>query len=164
MKKALMALCWLVSSSLFAETEKATFGGGCFWCMEPPFESLHGVSSVVSGYSGGSIPNPTYAQVTTGETGHIEVVEVTYDPRIIDYQTLLNTFWKQIDPTDAGGQFVDRGSPYRPVIFTHSEAQQALALESKKRLATSQIFDAPIVTEILPAPVFYQAEDYNQYY
>lgn len=164
MKKALMALCWIASSSLLAETEKATFGGGCFWCMEPPFESLHGVSSVVSGYSGGSIPNPTYAQVTAGETGHIEVVEVTYDPRIIDYQTLLNTFWKQIDPTDAGGQFVDRGSPYRTVIFTHSDEQKTLALESKKRLAASQIFDAPIVTEILPAPVFYRAEDYHQDY
>ena len=164
MKKALIALCCLASSFSFAETEKATFGGGCFWCLEPPFELIHGVSSVVSGYAGGSVPNPSYAQVTSGQTGHIEVVEVTYDSRIVDYQTLLNTFWRQVDPTDAGGQFVDRGSQYRTVIFTHSESQRALALESKELLNAAQIFDAPIVTEILPAPTFYQAEDYHQDY
>ncbi|CAI8300067.1 MAG: Peptide methionine sulfoxide reductase MsrA/MsrB [Gammaproteobacteria bacterium] len=164
MKKALLTFMCLMASSSFADTEKATFGGGCFWCLEPPFESIHGVSSVVSGYAGGSVPNPTYAQVTSGQTGHIEVVEITFDPRIVDYQTLLDTFWRQVDPTDAGGQFVDRGPQYRTVIFTHSENQNALALESKDRLNKAQIFESPIVTEILPAPTFYEAEDYHQDY
>ena len=153
-----------MASTSFADTEKATFGGGCFWCLEPPFESIHGVISVVSGYAGGSVPNPTYAQVTSGQTGHIEVVEITFDPRIVDYQTLLDTFWRQVDPTDAGGQFVDRGPQYRTVIFTHSEHQNALAHESKDRLNKAQIFESPIVTEILPAPIFYEAEDYQQDY
>jgi len=164
MNKALLTFMCLMASSSFADTEKATFGGGCFWCLEPPFESIHGVSSVVSGYAGGSVPNPTYAQVTSGQTGHIEVVEITFDPRIVDYQTLLDTFWRQVDPTDAGGQFVDRGPQYRTVIFTHSENQNALALESKDRLNKAQIFESPIVTEILPAPTFYEAEDYHQDY
>jgi peptide methionine sulfoxide reductase msrA/msrB len=135
-----------------------------FGAWNPPFESIHGVSAVVSGYAGGSTSHPTYAEVTAGQTGHIEVVEVTYDPRIVDYQTLLETFWKQVDPTDAGGQFVDRGSQYRTVIFTHNEEQMALALESKRRLEQAGVFDGPIVTEILPAPTFYMAEDYHQDY
>jgi len=164
MKKALLTFMCLMASSSFADTEKATFGGGCFWCLEPPFESIHGVISVVSGYAGGSVPNPTYEQVTSGQTGHIEVVEITFDPRIVDYQTLLDTFWRQVDPTDAGGQFVDRGPQYRTVIFTHSENQNALALESKDRLNKARIFESPIVTEILPAPIFYEAEDYHQDY
>ncbi|MDC0379389.1 peptide-methionine (S)-S-oxide reductase MsrA [Litorivicinus sp.] len=164
MKHALALLCCLASSVSAADTHKATFGGGCFWCLEPPFESIHGVSAVVSGYAGGSTSDPTYAEVTAGHTGHIEVVEVTYDARIVDYQALLETFWKQVDPTDAGGQFVDRGSQYRTVIFTHNEEQMALALESKRRLEQAGLFDAPIVTEILPAPTFYMAEDYHQDY
>lgn len=164
MKNALALLCFFYTAVSVAETHKATFGGGCFWCLEPPFESIHGVSAVMSGYAGGSTNNPTYAEVTAGHTGHIEVVEVTYDPRIVDYQTLLETFWKQVDPTDAGGQFVDRGSQYRTVIFTHNEEQMALALESKQRLEQAEVFDMPIVTEILPAPTFYLAEDYHQDY
>ena len=164
MKKALAIVSFVLSGWVSAETEKATFGGGCFWCLEPSFESIHGVSSVVAGYTGGSIPNPTYAQVTSGKTGHIEVVEITYDPRIVDYQTLLDTYWKQIDPTDPGGQFVDRGPQYRSVIFTHTDEQMSLALESRGVLTDAMIFDAPIVTEILSAPTFYPAEDYHQDY
>ena len=164
MKKALAILSCVLSGWVSAETEKATFGGGCFWCLEPSFESIHGVSSVVAGYTGGSIPNPTYAQVTSGKTGHIEVVEITYDPRIVDYQTMLDTFWRQVDPTDPGGQFVDRGPQYRSVIFTHTDDQMSLALESKRRLQDAMIFDAPIVTEILPVSTFYLAEDYHQDY
>ena len=164
MKKALAIVSFVLSGWVSAETEKATFGGGCFWCLEPSFESIHGVSSVVAGYAGGSVPNPTYAQVTSGKTGHIEVVEIIYDPRIVDYQTLLDTFWKQIDPTDPGGQFVDRGPQYRSVIFTHTDEQMLLALESRSLLQDAGIFDAPIVTEILAAPTFYPAEDYHQDY
>ncbi len=164
MKKALAIVSFVLSGWVSAETEKATFGGGCFWCLEPSFESIHGVSSVVAGYTGGTIPNPTYAQVTSGKTGHVEGVEITYDPRIVDYQTLLDTYWKQIDPTDPGGQFVDRGPQYRSVIFTHTDEQMSLALESKRRLTDAMIFEAPIVTEILSAPTFYPAEGYHQDY
>ena len=164
MQKTLLLMLFMVPSWAIAETERATFGGGCFWCLEAPFESIHGVSTVVSGYTGGSTPNPTYAQVTSGQTGHVEVVEVTFDPRIVDYEMLLETFWRQIDPTDSDGQFVDRGLQYRPVIFTHSPQQLALAEESKRRLTTAKIFDAPIVTKIEPAPTFYRAEDYHQDY
>ena len=164
MNRILVVLGCLLAPWAQAVTEKATFGGGCFWCLEPPFESIHGVSSVVSGYAGGTTENPTYAEVTSGKSGHIEVVEVTFDPRIVDYQTLLNTFWKQIDPTDDAGQFVDRGPQYRPIIFTHSDQQYALAEESKRRLQAAAVFDSPIVTEILPAPTFYRAEDYHQDY
>ena len=164
MKKALAIVSLILSGWVSAETEKATFGGGCFWCLEPSFESIHGVNSVVAGYAGGSVSNPTYAQVTSGKTGHIEVVEIIYDPRIVDYQTLLDTFWKQVDPTDPGGQFVDRGPQYRSVIFTHTDEQMSLALESRSLLQDAGIFDAPIVTEILAAPTFYPAEDYHQDY
>jgi peptide methionine sulfoxide reductase msrA/msrB len=164
MKKALAIVSLILSGWVSAETEKATFGGGCFWCLEPSFESIHGVNSVIAGYAGGSVSNPTYAQVTSGKTGHIEVVEIIYDPRIVDYQTLLDTFWKQVDPTDPGGQFVDRGPQYRSVIFTHTDEQMLLALESRSLLQDAGIFDAPIVTEILAAPTFYPAEDYHQDY
>ena len=164
MKKALAIVSLILSGWVSAETEKATFGGGCFWCLEPSFESIHGVNSVVAGYAGGSVSNPTYAQVTSGKTGHIEVVEIIYDPRIVDYQTLLDTFWKQVDPTDPGGQFVDRGPQYRSAIFTHTDEQMLLALESRRLLQDAGIFDAPIVTEILAAPTFYPAEDYHQDY
>ena len=164
MKKALAIVSLILSGWASAETERATFGGGCFWCLEPSFESIHGVSSVVAGYAGGTISNPTYAQVTSGKTGHIEVVEITFDPRIVDYQSLLDKFWKQIDPTDPGGQFVDRGPQYRSVIFTHTDKQMSLALESRRRLQEATIFDAPIVTEIVSASTFYPAEDYHQDY
>ncbi len=144
--------------------EKATFAGGCFWCMTPPFEKLDGVKEVVSGYTGGHTVNPTYEEVTSETTGHLESVEVIYDPSKIGYEKLLDVFWRQINPTDAGGQFVDRGPSYKTAIFYHSEEQKRLAEESKKKLAESGHFDKPIVTEILPAGTFYRAEDYHQDY
>ena len=144
--------------------EKATFAGGCFWCMEPPFEKLDGVREVISGYTGGSKVNPTYEEVSAGATGHLESVEVIFDPSVISYDKLLDVFWKNIDPTDPGGQFVDRGGQYRSAIFFHSEEQKKLAETSKQKLAASGIFHKPIVTEIIPAATFYKAEDYHQDY
>jgi peptide methionine sulfoxide reductase msrA/msrB len=156
----------LIQSGLAAETrlEKATFAGGCFWCMEHPFDSLQGVTAVVAGYTGGHKANPTYHEVCTGKTGHFEAVEVTYDPSKIGYQDLLDVFWKQIDPTDAGGQFVDRGSQYQTAIFYHNEEQKRLAEASRAELAKSGRYDKPIVTEIIKAGPFYEAEDYHQDY
>ncbi len=147
-----------------AKLEKATFAGGCFWCMEPPFEKLPGVVSVTSGYTGGTVANPTYEQVSSGRTGHLEAVEVVYDPAKISYGRLLDVFWRQIDPTDAGGQFVDRGDQYRSMIFYHTPEQRALAERSKQALAGSGTFDLPIVTGIVPAGKFYRAEEYHQDY
>ena len=149
-----------------AETklEKATFAGGCFWCMEPPFEKLDGVIEVISGYTGGSKENPTYEEVSAGGTGHVEAVQITYDPTKITYSDLLDVFWRQIDPTDPNGQFVDRGSQYRSVIFYHDEEQKRLADQSKEALDKSGRYDKPIVTEIVEASVFYEAEDYHQDY
>ncbi|HUI44520.1 MAG TPA: peptide-methionine (S)-S-oxide reductase MsrA [Nitrospirota bacterium] len=144
--------------------EKATFAGGCFWCMTPPFEKLDGVKEVVSGYTGGHIVNPTYQDVTSETTGHLESVEITYDPAKVSYKKLLDVFWKQIDPTDDGGQFVDRGPSYKSAIFYHSEEQKRLAEESKKDLERSGRFNKPIVTEIRPAGPFYRAEEYHQDY
>jgi peptide methionine sulfoxide reductase msrA/msrB len=144
--------------------EKATFAGGCFWCMESPFEKLHGVKEVISGYTGGHKKTPTYKEVSSGTTGHLESVEITFDPSVISYDNLLDVFWRQIDPTDAGGQFVDRGGQYRSAIFYHSAEQKRLAEMSKRKLAASGIFHKPIVTEILPATTFYKAEDYHQDY
>ncbi len=144
--------------------EKATFAGGCFWCMEPPFEKLDGVKEVISGYTGGNIANPTYKQVSAGKTGHLESVQITYDPKKISYNELLDVFWRQINPTDAGGQFVDRGEQYRSAIFYHNEKQKQLAELSKNTLENLNIFGSPIVTEILPASEFYPAEDYHQDY
>ena len=142
----------------------ATFAGGCFWCMEPPFEKLDGVYSVVSGYTGGSEVDPSYEQVSSGQTGHAEAVEVRYDPNKVDYATLLHAFWRSIDPTDPGGQFGDRGRQYRAAIFYHDETQRELAESSTKELAASGPFDAPIVTEIVAAGPFYAAEEYHQDY
>jgi peptide methionine sulfoxide reductase msrA/msrB len=147
-----------------ARIEKATFAGGCFWCMEPPFEKIDGVKEVISGYTGGRKENPTYEEVSSGGTGHVEAVEVIYEPQKVSYQKLLDVFWRQIDPTDAGGQFVDRGAQYRTAIFYHSEEQKRLAEESKKALEKSGRFTKPVVTEILPASKFYRAEDYHQDY
>jgi peptide methionine sulfoxide reductase msrA/msrB len=144
--------------------EKATFAGGCFWCMVPPFEKLDGVKEVVSGYTGGHKVNPTYEEVSAGGTGHVEAIEVTYDPAKVTYEKLLGVFWRQINPTDAGGQFVDRGSQYVSVIFYHNEEQKRLAEKSKKELEQSEHFDKPIVTEIRPAGPFYRAEEYHQDY
>jgi len=140
----------------------ATFAGGCFWCMEPPFEKLDGVYAVVSGYSGGPEVDPTYPQVSSGRTGHAEAVQVSYDPEVVDYRRLLDVFWRQIDPTDAGGQFADRGRQYRTAVFYHDEEQRTLAEQTKKDLSEDGPFDAPIVTEVLPAGPFYAAEEYHQ--
>ncbi|WP_454190057.1 peptide-methionine (S)-S-oxide reductase MsrA [Paenibacillus sp. Marseille-Q7038] len=144
--------------------EKATFAGGCFWCMVTPFEELPGIHGIVSGYMGGSVTNPTYEEVKKGTTGHYEVVQITFDPELFPYEKLLELYWPQIDPTDPDGQFHDRGSQYRTAIFYHNERQQELALQSKKEVADSGRFDKPIVTEILPAETFYPAEDYHQDY
>jgi len=144
--------------------EKATFAGGCFWCMEPPYEKLDGVIQVVSGYTGGQKANPTYEEVSSETTGHMESIEITYDPAKVSYEKLLDVFWRQINPTDAGGQFVDRGPSYKSAIFYHNEKQKRLAEESKRRLGESKRFDKPIVTEIRPAMPFYRAEDYHQDY
>lgn len=144
--------------------EKATFAGGCFWCMVTPFEELPGIHGIVSGYMGGSVTNPTYEEVKKGTTGHYEVVQITFDPDVFPYEKLLELYWPQIDPTDPDGQFHDRGSQYRTAIFYHNERQKELALQSKKEVADSGRFDKPIVTEILPAETFYPAEDYHQDY
>ena len=144
--------------------EVATFAGGCFWCMVNPFDKQPGVIKVISGYTGGSVENPTYEQVCSGTTGHYEAVEITFDPAVISYEQLLQSFWRQIDPTDAGGQFADRGQSYAPAIFYHSEEQRRIAQESKEELERSGRFDKPIATAILPAVTFYPAEEYHQDY
>ena len=142
----------------------ATFAGGCFWCMEPPFEKLEGVAEVISGYTGGRIKDPTYAQVSSGMTKHLEAVQIRYDQTKITYEDLLDVFWRQIDPTDDGGQFADRGLQYRTAIFYHDDDQRDLALESRNALEDSGKFDAPIATEIRKAGPFYAAEEYHQDY
>lgn len=146
------------------EPAKATFAGGCFWCMEPPFASLPGVISVTSGYTGGHKANPTYEEVSAGGTGHAEAVEIVYDPAQIGYARLLEIFWHNIDPLDAGGQFCDRGQQYRPAIFYHGDEQKRLAEESKQALEQSGRFQQPVVVAIEPASTFYPAEDYHQDY
>ena len=147
-----------------ATTERAILAGGCFWCMEHPFEKLPAVRSVTSGYTAGSEENPTYQQVSAGGTGHTEAVEIIFDPAKTSYQQLLEVFWRQIDPTDAGGQFVDRGSQYRSGIYFLDTAQQQSAEESKQRLTESGRFSSPLVTEIVAAGTFYPAEEYHQDY
>ena len=145
-------------------TAKATFAGGCFWCMEPPFENLPGVRSVTSGYTGGWVKDPTYEQVSAGTTGHAEAIEVVYDPGKIGYDQLLDVFWKQIDPTTPNAQFCDQGSQYRSAIFHHDEDQRRRAEASRDALARSGRFSKPIVTEITAASRFYPAEEYHQGY
>lgn len=140
----------------------ATFAGGCFWCMEHPFEKLDGVSQVISGYAGGKEKDPKYEDVARGKTGHAEAVQITYDPTNVSYEKLLGVFWKQIDPTDASGQFVDRGSQYRTAIFYHDEEQKKQAEESKESLEMCGLYDKPIVTEIVPYKEFFPAEEYHQ--
>jgi len=172
MKTTIEALILVAALSLFIplagkgnareQHRLATFAGGCFWCMEPPFEKLAGVLSVTSGYMGGHLPDPTYENYAQG--GHVEVVQVAYDPAVITYQDLLEVFWRQIDPTDGGGQFVDRGHAYISAIFYHDDEQKRLAEESRRNLEKSGRFEAPIVTEILPASRFYPAEEYHQDY
>lgn len=154
----------MMLSPISAQNSIATFAGGCFWCMEPPFEKLDGVTAVHSGYTGGHVKDPTYEQVCSGKTGHAEAIEVHFDPQKINYPQLLEVFWHSIDPTDKGGQFADRGNQYRTAIFYHDEHQKKQAEESKKELDSAHTFKKPVVTEIVPATVFYRAEKYHQDY
>ena len=144
--------------------EKATFAGGCFWCMEPPYDGLEGVVSVASGYTGGQKKNPTYEEVSAGTTGHAEAVQIVYDPKKITYTKLLDIFWRNIDPLAKDRQFCDTGSQYRSAIFYHNEEQKRLAEASKKALEQSKRFKGPIYTEIVDASQFYPAEEYHQKY
>ncbi|MBN2493781.1 MAG: peptide-methionine (S)-S-oxide reductase MsrA [Deltaproteobacteria bacterium] len=144
--------------------EKATFAGGCFWCMEAAFAKIDGVRSVTPGYTGGREESPSYERVCSGETGHLEAVQIVFDPDAISYQALLDVFWRQIDPTDADGQFADRGSQYRTAIFYHGEAQRLAAERSRRSLAESGIFDRPIATRILALERFHPAEEYHRAY
>jgi peptide-methionine (S)-S-oxide reductase len=147
-----------------ANASTAIFAGGCFWCMEKPFDDLPGVIATTSGYTGGTKPNPTYREVSSGNTGHAEAVLVTYDPKQVSYDKLLSVFWKNIDPLDAQGQFCDKGSQYRSGIFYTGNTQKQLAETSKTEIQTTKKFTQPIATEITPAGTFYPAEDYHQNY
>lgn len=164
---ALLALAASVScTQAFAQgpTAKATFAGGCFWCVEADFDKVPGVISTTSGYIGGTVANPTYQQVTTKTTGHAEAVEILFDPSKVSYAQLLEKFWRTIDPTTKDRQFCDSGSPYRTAIFTHDTAQAAAAQASLAALEKSKPFKEPIVTQLVPAAPFYVAEDYHQDY
>lgn len=170
--------CLLISAS--CETEKnppsetaelnkasvkiAIFAGGCFWCMEGPFDKLDGVISTISGYTGGHTLNPNYESVSYTDTGHFEAMQVTYDPTKINYTTLLNVFWHNVDPLDANGQFCDKGASYRTAIFYADEAEKLLAEQSVAIINNASIFDTPVVTQLLHAKTFYPAEDYHQDY
>lgn len=142
--------------------ETAILAGGCFWCMVKPFDQWDGVKSVISGYTGGHHDNPTYEEVCSGETGHTEAVKIEFDPSVISYDDLLNIYWQISDPTDAGGQFINRGSSYRPGIFYLTDEQKAKAQASKTNLEASGSYDKPIVTEITEAGTFWEAEEYHQ--
>lgn len=144
--------------------ELATFAGGCFWCMVTPFDELPGIHGIISGYTGGHKPNPTYEEVCSETTGHAEAVQITFDQDVFPYAKLLEIYWQSVDPTDAGGQFHDRGPSYRPAIFYHNERQREEAEASKATLEESGRFDMPIVVAIEPASVFYPAEEYHQHY
>ncbi len=153
-----------VFNPLDSRWQIATFAGGCFWCMESDLEKIEGVIEVISGYTGGHTENPSYSDVSAGGTGHVEAVQVFYDPEKVSYRELLDVFWRQVNPTDPGGQFVDRGSQYRTAIFYHDNEQKRLALASKKQVEKSAIFNKPVVTEIMALTDFYPAEDYHQKY
>jgi len=162
---AVVSFSWPLASqaqTTAAAVDRATFAGGCFWCMEKPFDQLAGVIETTSGYTGGSVENPTYQQVSQGWTGHIESVQVTYDPEQVSYADLLDVFWRNVDPLDDGGQFCDRGEQYETRVFYHDEEQRQLAEASKAAVNAS--LEAPIVTEVVPAATFYAAEDYHQNY
>lgn len=146
------------------ETEKATFAGGCFWCIEQPFEGIDGVISVTSGYAGGKEENPTYEEVSSGKTGYRESVQILFDPQVISYSELLSVYWKQFDPTDKGGSFHDRGKQYTSAIFYHNDEQKEIAEKTKKQLDKSGIFDMPVITPIIEFTTFYPAEEYHQDY
>lgn len=171
----LLAVCLAVTATVVYSNEPdaatqsgatrvATFGGGCFWCMEPPYDDLDGVISTTSGYMGGEASNPTYEQVTRGRTGHVEVVQVEYDPEVIGYEELLDTYWVNVDPLTDNRQFCDAGESYRPVIFVHSARQRELAEASKQGVIESGRFDQPVIVPIESAKAFWPAEDYHQDY
>jgi peptide-methionine (S)-S-oxide reductase len=162
----LLALAWLAVpvTSAWAQTAKATFAGGCFWCVEADFDKVPGVISTTSGYIGGSVANPTYEQVSAKTTGHAEAVEIVFDPAKVSYEQLLEKFWRTIDPTTKDRQFCDAGSPYRTAIFTHGPQQAAAAQASRAALEKSKPFKEPIVTTIEAAGAFYAAEGYHQGY
>jgi peptide-methionine (S)-S-oxide reductase len=165
MKRILISLAvflLLISAAPAPRLAKATFAGGCFWCMEPPFERLKGVLSVTSGYTGGRIAKPTYEAVSAGYTGHREAVEIVYDPAQISYQKLLDVYWHNVDPLDRSGQFCDKGEQYRAAIFVHDAEQKRLAEASKQAVGVK--FHSDIATDVLPAGPFYTAEDYHQDY
>ncbi|MEM1128538.1 MAG: peptide-methionine (S)-S-oxide reductase MsrA [Bacteroidota bacterium] len=143
-----------------ALADTAIFAGGCFWCMEPPFDKIEGVAATISGFAGGTVPNPSYRRVVQGGTGHTEVIQIIYDASQVDFGTLLQVYWRNVDPFDAGGQFCDRGDTYRPEIFALNAEQQAQAEASKQAIA--QRFDQPLVVDITPTDTFYPAEDYHQ--
>lgn len=146
----------------WSHQETAIFAGGCFWCMVEPFEQKTGITSVLSGYTGGNIPHPTYDQVSSGLSGHVEAVEIIFDNRLITYEELVSLYWQLTDPTDAGGQFQDRGKQYRPIIFVGDPQQQAIAEASKEQLQRSGHYTKPIITEIRSATTFWPAENYHQ--
>ena len=166
----LLALMGLTASTAFSQekpassSQTAIFAGGCFWCLQKPFDKTPGVSKTVVGYCGGGEANPTYEQIAGKKTGHRESIEVTFDPTQVSYEQLLDVFWRQIDPTQADGQFADRGLPYKAAIFYSNEEEKKLAEASKEKLSQSRKFTKPLVTEILPAAKFYAAEEYHQKY
>lgn len=156
-----------LSTTLANEDSKmaiATFAGGCFWCMEPPFHQTEGVTDVIAGYMGGTVDHPTYREVSTGKTGHLEVAQITYDPDVVSYEKLLEIFWRNIDPTNSYGQFADRGPQYKTAIFWHDDEQRLAAEASRKALAESGKFSDPIVTDVREAETFWPAEEYHQDY
>ncbi|WP_439520268.1 peptide-methionine (S)-S-oxide reductase MsrA [Hydrogenophaga sp.] len=163
---ALLPLVWLLASPAHAQaaTAKATFAGGCFWCVEADFDKVPGVISTTSGYIGGNVANPTYQQVSSSNTGHAEAVEIVFDPAKVSYESLVEKFWRTIDPTTKDRQFCDAGNPYRTAIFTHDASQMAVAKKSLAALEKSKPFKEPIVTEIVAAGPFYVAEGYHQDY
>ena len=160
----LLLFCITFNAGAASSTATATFAGGCFWCMEPPFDKLDGVISTTSGYTGGALKDPTYKQVSHGGSGHAEVVQVVYDPNKISYAELLDVFWYNIDPTRVNGQFCDQGNQYRSEIFYHNAEQKQLAEQSKAALVELNPFEKPVLTEITQVSVFYPAEDYHQDY
>lgn len=161
----LLLLFGLLGTTLWAEeSAKATFAGGCFWCMEEAFDKVDGVSETISGYAGGDVADPTYEQVTSGNTGHYEVLQVTYNPNVVSYEELLYHFWRNVDPVDGGGQFCDRGSQYLSAIFYHDRRQERLARNSLRELESSDRFSRPIATDIIELDEFYPAEGYHQNY
>ena len=165
LNKAVLALIvFAVSAAALGaqESAQATFAGGCFWCMEKPFDHVEGVTSTTSGYAGGHVVNPTYQQVSAGGTGHLEVMQAEYDPAVVSYEELLYVYWRNVDPHDGGGQFCDRGESYRPAVFYHTEEQRQLAEVSRARV--EEILGRPVEADILPLNAFYPAEDYHQDY